>query len=529
MKNDKNDKTKSGAFFVAIGIFLSRIAGLIRERAFAHYFGNSDAGDAFKAALKIPNFLQNLFGEGVLSASFIPVYANLLAVQDPEKKLEAKKVASTIWSLLFLITSLLVIIGVFATPFLIDIIAPGFTGEKRELTIKLVQIFFPGTGLLVLSAWCLGILNSHRKFLLSYTAPVAWNLTIILFLIYFGNESSQFRLAELTAIGLVVGSFMQFIVQFPYALKLLNYFKVSLDLKNKSIKTVIKNFFPVVISRGVVQVSAYIDSMMASLLPSGAVSNLAYAQTIYLLPVSLFGMSISAAELPEMSAITGSDENIKNKLNQRLGRGINRIAFFIIPSVVAFLFLGNVIISALFKSGQFNDEATKAVWWVLIGSTVGLLASTLGRLYSSTFYALKDTRTPLKFAFVRVLLTTILGYLFAFPLPKLFNLDPAFGTMGLTASAGIAGWVEFFLLRQSLNKIIGDTGLRLKYQITLWTSAIIPGIFSFLLSNAFSTHPILKAIIICGIYGVGYFILTYFFRIEDSKNLIDKTLKNFKR
>jgi putative peptidoglycan lipid II flippase len=119
MNQNKSDKAKSGAIFVAIGIFLSRIAGLIRERAFAHYFGNSDAGDAFKAALKIPNFLQNLFGEGVLSASFIPVYANLLAENDPEKKIEAKKVASTIWSLLFLTTSILVILGVFATPFLI--------------------------------------------------------------------------------------------------------------------------------------------------------------------------------------------------------------------------------------------------------------------------------------------------------------------------------------------------------------------------------------------------------------------------
>lgn len=528
MNQNKSDKAKSGAIFVAFGIFLSRIAGLIRERAFAHYFGNSDAGDAFKAALKIPNFLQNLFGEGVLSASFIPVYANLLAENDPEKKIEAKKVASTIWSLLFLTTSILVILGVFATPFLIDIIAPGFTGEKRELTIKLVQIFFPGTGLLVLSAWCLGILNSHRKFLLSYTAPVAWNITIIIFLIYFGNSSSQFRLAEITAIGLVVGSFMQFIVQFPYALKLLNYYKISLDLKNKSIRTVIKNFFPVVTSRGVVQVSAYIDSMMASLLPSGAVSNLAFAQTIYLLPVSLFGMSISAAELPEMSSITGSDENIKNKLNNRLARGINRIAFFIVPSVVAFLLLGDVIISALFQSGQFDDQATKAVWWVLIGSTVGLLASTLGRLYSSTYYALKDTKTPLKFAFIRVMLTTILGYFFAFHLPRMLNIDQSFGTLGLTASAGIAGWVEFYLLRNSLNRIIGETGLKIKYQVTLWTCALIPGFFGYILNQTFSAHQIVKAIIVCGVYGISYFILTYYFKVEESRNTIDKILRKIK-
>ena len=181
MKNNK-----SGALLVGAGIFLSRITGLVRERIFAHYFGNSDAGDAFKAALKIPNFLQNLFGEGVLSASFIPVYAGLLAREHNEKRadstqpLEAAQVASTIGSLMFLLTSFLVVIGVALTPFLIQIIAPGFQGEKKLLTIKLVQIFFPGTGLVVMSAWCLGILNSHRHFFLSYVAPVIWNLSIIL-------------------------------------------------------------------------------------------------------------------------------------------------------------------------------------------------------------------------------------------------------------------------------------------------------------------------------------------------------------
>lgn len=147
--------------FVAAGILLSKIAGLVRGRVFAHYFGNSDAADAFGAALRIPNFLQNLFGEGVLSASFIPVYARLRAEKKDE---EATELAETIFALLFLSTSVLVAVGVLATPWLIDAIAPGFHGEKRQLTITLVRIFFPGVGLLVFSAWCLGVLNSHRKF-----------------------------------------------------------------------------------------------------------------------------------------------------------------------------------------------------------------------------------------------------------------------------------------------------------------------------------------------------------------------------
>src|SRR4051812_42058755 len=157
-----------GALLVAAGILMSRILGLVRERVFAHYFGSSVAAAAFKAAQRIPNFLQNLFGEGVLSASFIPVYARLLSGKDDE---EADRVAGAVFGILTLATAVLVAAGVALTPIFLDAVAPGFEGESRALAIRLVRIVFPGTGMLVMSAWCLGILNSHRKFFLSYAAP----------------------------------------------------------------------------------------------------------------------------------------------------------------------------------------------------------------------------------------------------------------------------------------------------------------------------------------------------------------------
>lgn len=516
---------KNGAILVGAGILLSRIAGLVRERAFAHYFGNSDAGDAFKAALKIPNFLQNLFGEGVLSASFIPVYAQLIASNDKEKHIDASKVASIIASVLFLFTSLVVIAGVLATPLLISAIAPGFQGEKRTLTIKLVQIFFPGSGLLVMSAWCLGVLNSHHKFFLSYAAPVIWNVAIISTLFWFGKDSTQYNLAEITAWGLVLGSFLQFAIQLPFALKLVKHFRPSLNLQFSHVRVIIKNFFPVVISRGVVQLSAYIDSMLASLLPTGAVSALAYAQTIYLLPVSLFGMSISASELPAMSALNGTSEEINSALRIRLDSGLSKIAFFIIPSICAFLFLGDVLVSALFQSGKFAHDDTIYVWGVLIGSTIGLLASTLGRLYSSTFYSLKDTRTPLKFAFIRVFLTTILGYLFAFTLPEALHIKASWGTAGLTASAGIAGWIEFYLLRRALNLKIGKTGLHLKNQIILWACGILSAAIGFTIKSFTHLSPIFEALIVFSFFGVAYFIFTYILNINESRITISKIIR----
>jgi putative peptidoglycan lipid II flippase len=506
------------AFLVASGIFLSRVAGLVRDRVFAHFFGNSDSADAFRAAFRIPNFLQNLFGEGVLSASFIPVYANLLA---REAKEEAGRVAGAIASLLVLLTSLLVLIGVVVTPWLIAVIAPGFSGDKRELTIVLVRILFPGAGLLVFSAWCLGILNSHRKFFISYVAPVIWNAAIVVTLILFGRHSSQPELAVKVAWGSVVGSGLQFLVQLPLVLRLIPHLNFALALGTESVRTVVRNFVPVFISRGVVQISAYIDALIASFLPTGAVAALAYAQTIYTLPVSLFGMSVSAAELPAMSSALGSEEEIGAQLRERLARGARQISFLVIPSVMAFLVLGDVVAAAIYQSGRFTHDDAIYVWGVLAGSTVGLLASTLGRLYASAFYALRDTKTPLKFASVRVFLTLILGYFSALPLPRMMHIDPRWGVAGLTASAGIAGWVEFALLRSRLGQRIGRAPLSLAFLSKVWGSAAVAAGVGYLLKARMQfLHPIPLALVVLGVYGVLFFLLTTMLHVPEVASLL---------
>jgi putative peptidoglycan lipid II flippase len=508
---------KRHAYLIAAGIFLSRIAGLIRDRIFAHYFGNSEAADAFKAAFRIPNFLQNLFGEGVLSASFIPVYAGLLARKEEG---EARRVAGAVASLLALTTSLLVLIGVLATPILIDAIAPGFHGEKRQLTIQLVRILFPGAGLLVFSAWCLGVLNSHRRFFLSYTAPVLWNAAMIATLWMFGSRYAQFPLAQILAWGSVAGSALQVAVQLPVVLSLLRGFHLTTHFDAENLRTVVRNFVPVFVSRGVVQISAFIDALLASLLPGGAVAALAYAQTLYTLPVSLFGMSVSAAELPAMSGTVGADAEVAAALRSRLNAGLRQIAFFVLPSVVAFLILGDVIVAAIYRSGRFTQEDVIYVWGILAGATVGLLASTLGRLYASTYYALRDTRTPLRFAVLRVILTTILGYLFALPLPHLLHIQPRWGVAGLTISAGISSWVEFVLLRRSLNRRIGNSGLPAAYLAKLWAAALMAAAIAWAVRHFIGLHrPILAAILILGTYGILYFAATLLFRLPEARAL----------
>src|ERR1700675_284495 len=514
----KEHSSARPAVLVASGIMLSRIAGLIRERALAHFLGTLPAADAFRAALRIPNFLQNLFGEGVLSASFIPVYASLLARGDKE---EARKTAGAVAALLTLSTSILVLLGVLTAPWLIEAIAPGFQGEKRELTILLVRILFPGAGLLVGSAWCLGVLNSHRKFFLSYTAPVLWNIAMIAGMLAFGAGRAQNSLVVITAWASVAGSALQVLVQLRMVFNLLGGLKLSLAHQAEHVRIVIRNFFPVFISRGVVQISAYIDAFLASWLPTGAVSALAYAQTLYTLPVSLFGMSVSAAELPVMSGALGAADEVAGILRTRMNSGLRQITFLVVPSVMGFLALGDVIVAAIYQSGRFTHADVIYVWGILAGSTVGLLASTLGRLYSSGYYALRDTRTPLRFAVVRVLLTTLLGYLAALPLPRLLGIEPRWGVAGLTISAGIASWVEFTLLQRGIRRRIGQVGVPLAFLAQVWVAALIAAVAARGILIAIGHRgPILLAIIVLSVYGILFFGVSTLLKLPEAQSML---------
>jgi putative peptidoglycan lipid II flippase len=501
---------------VAAGIFVSRLAGFVRVAVFAHYFGlKSDAADAFNAAFRIPNFLQNLFGEGALSASFIPVYANLRASGRDE---DATLVARTVAGLLALVVSVLVLAGVLLTPWLIAVIAGGFEGEKREMTIRLVRILFPGAGILVMSAWCLGVLNSHRRFFLSYAAPVVWNAAMIVTLVWAGRRASEYPLAAALAIGSVIGSALQFLIQLPLVIRLLGSARPALSFTSP-VKTVAVNFVPAFFSRGVVQISAYIDTLIASFLPTGAVTGLLNAQILYTLPVSLFGMSVSAAELPAMPSAVGSDRAF-DVVRARLAAGLGQIAFFVVPSAAAFLAFGDVIAAALFQRGRFTSDDSVYVWGILAGSSIGLLASTLGRLYASTYYALGDTRTPLRFAGLRVAIGTVLGYFCALRLPHAIGIEDRWGAAALTAASGAAGWIEFLLLRGTMNRRIGETGVGAARLAALWGSAILAAAIGWTARLMLPADDrIVRAAVVLTPFAVVYFALTYALGVREARTL----------
>ncbi len=507
---------------------LSRVFGLARQMLMAHYLGASLAADAFTAAFKIPNVLNNLFGEGALSASFIPVYSRLL---EDGREEDAGRLAGAILGLLSLVVAASVLVGVLITPWLIPLIAPGFDPQRRALTITLVRILFPGAGIFVVASWCLGVLNSHRKFLISYSAPILWNVAMIAALLGFGPKRAPPDLAVILAWASVVGALLQFLVQLPTAIALTRPLRVSLDTTSGEVRRVSRNFAPVLTSRGVVQISGYIDQWLASFLPGGVVATLSYAQTIYLLPVSLFGMAVSAAELPEMSRAVGSQEEIAAQLRARIATGLRQIAFFVIPSAMAFLTLGDVIAALLFQNGgKFTATESMYAWGILAGSAVGLLASTLGRLYSATYYALHDTRTPLRFALVRVALTTVLGALFAFEGPKLLGIDARWGAAGLTSSAGIAGWVEFTLLRTQLNRRIGVTGVPAGLVATLWGAALAAAAAGWgMRVYGVGASTFISRALILAVFGVVYLLATLALGVPEARSLFRRLRRRSRR
>ncbi len=474
---------RRSAGLVGAGILLSRLAGLARERALSGSLGVGPTVDAFRAASRIPNVLQNLLGEGVLSASFIPVYASALERGDEE---EAGRIAGAIAGLLTALAGSLVVVGVVLARPLTRLLAPGFTGETFELTVTLTRILTPGIGVLVLSAWCLGVLNSHRRFFLSYVAPVLWNVAQIAVLVTLGVRGASDRsLATGLAWGAFAGGALQLAVQLPTVASVLRPLRLSLRRDLPGVREVLRRFGPVVAGRGVVQLSAYVDLLLASLLAVGAVSALGYAQVFYLLPVSLFGMSVAAAELPELSRAAGGPvrpdgEVVGAGVAVRLGAGLARIAFFVVGTSVAYLVLGDLVVGALLQAGEFRAEDARLVWYVLAGFTLGLLATTTSRLVQNALYASGDTKGPAVIAGLRVTVAALVGLVLMFqldrvglvgpgvdgvlflerppaplaPLPEAVRADGALrlGAVGLAAASGAAAWLELALLRRRLRQ-----------------------------------------------------------------------------
>ncbi len=479
MAPDRDDASNRpggrGSSAVAAGIALSRLSGLLRESLLRSVLALGPAADAFAAALRIPNLLQNLLGEGSLSASFIPVYSRLLGEGRDD---EAGRVAGAVAGLLAALAGGLVVVSILAARPLAILLAPGFEGRRLDLTVDLLRITTGGLGLLVLSAWCLGVLNSHGRFFLPYVAPVLWNAAqvAVLAAAAFGDWSPRGAAIAL-AWGLVAGGALQFGVQAVAVWRLAPDLRPSFGRGNAAVADVRRRFGPAVLGRGVLQLSGYLDLVLASLLVTGAVAGLLSAQMLYALPVALFATSVAVAELPEMSRLASASGLADRALAAR-----RRTAFFVAFCTVAYLVLGESIVGALFGWGAFDADDTRAVALVLAAYSLGLPAVASSRIFQNTLYAVGDTSGPARIAAARVGLAAVVGIALMFPLDRvaahggaLLTLDgvgwfgplnagirtgspdPHLGAVGLALGSACAAWLELALLSRRCRRSVDGT------------------------------------------------------------------------
>ena len=502
---------------VGAGISLSRLSGLIRELIFAGLLGTRVAADAFKAALQIPGLLQNILGEGTLSASFIPTYSRL--IDDHEDEDEPGLVAGTIVTILGLVTSVIVIIGILAARPMSKVLLPLLPDETFELTVNLVRIMWAGLGFIVLSSWCLGVLNAHRRFFLSFAAPILWNAAQIVFaLLAWAQGWSDASVAKAAAWGVLVGGALQFLVQIPVVMRVSPSIRLGVKKGSKAVREIVSKFFPAVLGRGVIQFSGFLDLFLAGFLATGALTALSLAQIIYMLPIGLFVMSIISADLPEFSR----DRDNISAVTTRFTTSSERIGFYLVFSSIAFVTMGEPLVDFLFERGKFTSEDTLYIWIILAAYSLGLYATGMSRLYQNLCYSFGDVKGPARLAGLRVLIAGSVGFLLMFQLDRVaidgetiirignfpsFSPLPEFaraldttpqplGALGLALGSSLGAWIEYFLLKRRVSDnfhIKKDPHLvRRFFLVPGLISAILAGTISFCLFdyNAYLVAPI---------------------------------------
>jgi putative peptidoglycan lipid II flippase len=302
----------------------------------------------------------------------------------------------------------------------------------------------------------------------------------------------------------------------------------SLAVGDPGVKTTLRAFGPVVLGRGSVQLSGYIDQIIASFLGKGIVGAMSNAQTLYLVPVSLFGMAVSAAELPEMSSATGDASSRAQHLQERLKSALRRVVFLVVPSAIAFIAIGGYLVALIFQSGRFDAHDTEVVWMILAGSAIGLSAGTQGRLLGSAFYALHDTKSPLYAALVRVVITGSTGYLFALPLRDALGYSNAWGAFALSASAGFAAWIEFLLLRAMLARRIGDVPIPGRLGLGALLASGVAGAAGFgagKLTERVVLNHWAPSIVAIATFGIVYLALMLAARVPEASGLVRRALR----
>jgi len=517
------------------------MTGLLREVVLRYFLGlgtTNGIADAFEAALRIPKLLQNLLGEGALSASFVPVYASLLE----EDREEANRVAGSVFGLLVAAVAAVVLIVVVGARWFVRLVAFGFPADspKFELAVELTRVMAPGIGFIVLAAWCLGVLNSHRQFFLSYVAPALWNIAIIAAIVILAATDDPESVARSAAIGVLIGGVLQFIVQLPAVLRVVDRFRPSFAMR-PGVREITNRFGPAVAGRGVVTLASFVDIALASFLASGALAAISAAQVLYLLPISVFAMSVAAADLPELAR----EQSSIDVGRARIHTGADRIVFFLMFSAVAFVTMGGLIVAALFERGDFTSDDTLVVWIVLAAYSLGLVAAGLSRLLQNAAFAAGDVKGPARIALYRVIFAVVVGIVLMLQFDRIgvlngdwFSLGdlPAFGpvdatlrsssdanrlgALGLAVGSMLGAWVELSLLQQRVATAYGTMSFR-RTVGRLWPAAAAAAVLGVLATLVLGWLPaLIAAPVALAISGSTYVLLANKFGSPTSAELL---------
>jgi putative peptidoglycan lipid II flippase len=438
------------------GIGVSRVFGLVREQVVAFYFGRAASYSAFVAAYKVPNLVRVLLGEGNLSASFIPVLAERMRSGE---RGEAERLARGVLGLLLAVVAVLTVGGMVAAPTLAWVVAPGFDPALRDLVRRLIVILFPTTAFMVVGAWCMGVLHAHGRFFWPNFAPLFWSLVSASALVAFVGRVDLDPVYVL-AWGVVAGSVLQLLVQLPATRSALGTLRPAGGWRDPSVRRVVALFAPMLVGTGVAQISTLVDVQIATFLGEGSVATLAYAQRLYLLPLSLFGVAIAQVALPTMAHDAArAGEGVRDEL----AAAWRRMTFLLLPAALALAAFGRPAVSLLFERGRFDAADTSAVTWVLAAYAAGLVGYGSVRLFATGFYAVQDTRTPVRVAIGALLVNVALGITLAWLL----------GTPGIalaTAGAALANAATLaVLLKRRLGGPLDPGGVGAAWRMALAT------------------------------------------------------------
>lgn len=398
---------------VGIMTAVSRVLGYFRDASLAWVLGAGLSMDAFAVAFRLANLFRRLVAEGAMSAAFVPVFVQF---RTDHSKEELWQFARKFFYTLGLVTASIVVLEIALAPLIVRMMAPGFvhTAGKFELTVLLTRIMAPYLTFISLAAVLMGVLNSIGYFVIPALSPICYNLIIIAAALIFGRFSPEPVVGIAGAV--LVGGFLQMFCQFPLAVKEGMNFKFGFSLRHEGIQKVGRLLLPSIFGIGIVQINLLVDSLMASLLREGSVSQLYYADRVMELVLGIFVISLTTVALPQMSKLAA--EKKMDELKHTLLFSLRAVAFVAIPATVGLFFLADPITHVLFERGRFSALDTERTAIALAYYALGLFFISASKLLVSAFYALQDTKTPVKVAFCSLILNAILNWVLMHPLKQ---------------------------------------------------------------------------------------------------------------